>query len=374
MKKRKIDIKLQKNQTYFCFDNEAFRLLACQKKGVKFDDDTIDQFKKSWDRSYQTVKALMEHIGKLPAHKIMKTVSLNQARCLVIKLSKPLAEILQTLDNTRKEGERAKELIKNTDQEIEDFKNLGIKSFSLEVEDLKNPRTVCAHPDCVNKERKSGPSKSITYGICHDICYDTVTDISDCPTNNQRILKCAAFKGKPTCLVCGHDYKDHLRIFYRIKTVEKEFLSEESKKIILEKGSFKEKKEEFLKQTEKKTKDLEAEVKKIRNSAAAFAMFMKKFAIIPYNDAFGEYLNYLIRVEECQPEEVRDPKQIENLKKQKAEYEVELDALKKAVDIAQLDDINKITEAENINKIERELMDLPIAGEILRSMIGILIA
>ena len=135
-----------------------------------------------------------------------------------------------------------------------------------------------------------------------------------------------------------------MRIFYRIKTVEKEFLSEESKKIILEKGSFKEKKEEFLKQTEKKTKDLEAEVKKIRNSAAAFAMFMKKFAIIPYNDAFGEYLNYLIRVEECQPEEVRDPKQIENLKKQKAEYEVELDALKKAVDIAQLDDINKITE------------------------------
>ena len=37
--------------------------------------------------------------------------------------------------------------------------------------------------------------------------------------------------------------------------------------MILEKDSFKEKKEEFLKQTEKKTKDLQDEVKKIRNSA-----------------------------------------------------------------------------------------------------------
>ena len=94
--------------------------------------------------------------------------------------------------------------------------------------------------------------------------------------------------------------------------------------MIFEKGSFKENKEEFLKQTEKKTKDLVFEVKKILDGAAAFAMFMKKFAIIPYNDAFGEYLNYLIRVEEGQPEDVRDTKQIENLKKQKAEYKVQL--------------------------------------------------
>ena len=373
MEKHTIDIKLQKNKTYFCFDNEAFRLLACKKSGVEFDEDTVDQFKKSWDRSYQTVKALTEHISKLPAHEIMKTVSLNQARCLVIKLSKPLAEILQTLDNTRKEGERAKELIRNTNQEIQDFKNLGIKSFSLEIEDLENPRTVCTHPACVNKERRRSHSPSIPHGICHDVCYDTVTDINDCSTTNLRILRCAAFKGNPTCLKCGHDYKEHLRIFYKTRTVEREFLPEESQKMIFAKGSFKEKKEEFLKQTEKKTKDLVFEVKKILDGAAAFAMFMKKFAIIPYNDAFGEYLNYLIRVEEGQPEDVRDTKQIENLQKQKTEYKVQLDALKEAVDVAPLDDNGncKISAAEDINKIEQELMELPIAGRILRSMIGI---
>ena len=115
------------------------------------------------------------------------------------------------------------------------------------------------------------------------------------------------------------------------------------------------------------------EVKKILDGAAAFAMFLKKFAIIPYNDAFGEYLNYLIRVEEDQPEDVRDTKQIENLQKQKTEYKAQLDALKEAVDIAPLDDNGncKISAAEDINKIEQELMELPIAGRILRSMIGI---
>ena len=80
MKKHNIDIQLKKDKTYFCFDNEAFRLLACQKSGVTFDVDVVDQFKKSWDLSYKTVKALTEHISKLPAHEIMKTVSLNQAR------------------------------------------------------------------------------------------------------------------------------------------------------------------------------------------------------------------------------------------------------------------------------------------------------
>ena len=49
-----------------------------------------------------------------------------------------------------------------------------------------------------------------------------------------------------------------------------------------------------------------------------------------------------------------------------------VDALKEAVDIAPLDDNGncKISAAEDINKIEQELMELPIAGRILRSMIG----
>ena len=67
---------------------------------------------------------------------------------------------------------------------------------------------------------------------------------------------------------------------------------------------------------EKKVDELKGERKIILKGAATFTAFMKD-AIIPYNDAFGEYLETLINAEERKPKELKDHDQIENLQRQK---------------------------------------------------------
>ena len=130
------------------------------------------------------------------------------------------------------------------------------------------------------------------------MCQDKYTGLDQ---DYGNILGCAAFldhagNKSDICLACGHDFTFHHREFYRTRRESDDFLSEDSKRIINEKQSKKEKLEEFITQVEKKVNELKGEIKIILNGAATFAAFMKD-AIIPYNDAFGEYLDTLIRVE-----------------------------------------------------------------------------
>ena len=146
-----------------------------------------------------------------------------------------------------------------------------------------------------------------------------------------------------------------------------DFLSEDSKRIIEEKESKNERLAELNAQVEKKVDELEHEIEKILNAAATFAAFMKD-AIVPYNDAFGDYLDTLINVEENQLDDLKDHKQIENLKRQKEVYEQEVDVLRQAVSNNEQQASN-IT-AEDVNNLQDELMGLKHYGPSLRSMLG----
>ena len=101
-----IDIKLD-NTRYF-FDNEAFRFLACLKNGVRFDEDERQMFSKSWGKSLTTSKKLIERVKELPAHDTKKTLSLNEARNIILILNKPMVETLQLINNNKKSVETVK--------------------------------------------------------------------------------------------------------------------------------------------------------------------------------------------------------------------------------------------------------------------------
>ena len=65
------------NTRYFCFDNEAFRFLACLKNGVPFEDEEKQMFSQSWDKSLKTTKKLVERVLSLPPHDIKKKIELE---------------------------------------------------------------------------------------------------------------------------------------------------------------------------------------------------------------------------------------------------------------------------------------------------------
>ena len=86
---------------YFCFDNEAFRFLACLKNGVFFEDEDTQTYSKSWDKTKATTKDLIEQVVGLPPHDTKNTLSLNESRSIILALTKPMAEIIQVIDKNK---------------------------------------------------------------------------------------------------------------------------------------------------------------------------------------------------------------------------------------------------------------------------------
>lgn len=150
---------------------------------------------------------------------------------------------------------------------------------------------------------------------------------------------------------------------------------EETKRLIVnasndiaEKGSVKEKKEDFLKQLENKITELEYEKIVIMDCAAKFATFINNSAPIPYNDSFNDYLDMLISDEESKSRELRDDLKIQMLKENKETYAVNIENLEKAMaDGAEL----KMIDAQKIYEMKAELMNLKHYGKTLKSIIGI---
>ncbi|CAG7734110.1 unnamed protein product [Allacma fusca] len=84
-----VEISISKH-TVYCMDNEAFRFLAAVKNGIEFSDYDRINFSTSWDKSVEEMNRLLAHITSLHPHRTQDTISLNNARKLIVALKKPL--------------------------------------------------------------------------------------------------------------------------------------------------------------------------------------------------------------------------------------------------------------------------------------------
>jgi GTP-binding protein EngB required for normal cell division len=91
---KKVPIPLD-HQTVYCYDSEAYRFLAAIKNDppVLFDEAERQSFVSSWDKSVAETRRMLQYIGSLKPHPVRSTMNLNQAKELVVKLARPLAEI-----------------------------------------------------------------------------------------------------------------------------------------------------------------------------------------------------------------------------------------------------------------------------------------
>lgn len=91
-----VEIPLTK-RTIYCMDNEPFRFLAALKHGINFSDKDRQDYDISWERAVEETTRLFEHIQTLKPHKVEDTLSLNDARKLIVDLSEPIAKISQNI-------------------------------------------------------------------------------------------------------------------------------------------------------------------------------------------------------------------------------------------------------------------------------------
>ncbi|CAG2167983.1 unnamed protein product, partial [Oppiella nova] len=276
----------------------------------------------------------MERIMELKPHNVMDTLSLNNAKQNILLLTQPLADIAKNIGDNQKQCEIHKRRIREHKGSIEELeKELYIPSVEIVSTPLDKPVTVCGHKNCCEILNVTGNIKTHYKTYCHSPCYLNSDDGN--VVGNTGLLDCKAFNkyertgpdsyfdpsefhpdndlttdsdGKvpghrarrsqsEDCNNCGHSYQVHLHTNYEtqirnIKLVDKTKLT----KITNDKEKV-EAKESKIKELEAKMSELSQETQTISKCMARFACFLKHNAMTPFNDAFGDYVKYLIENE-----------------------------------------------------------------------------
>jgi GTPase SAR1 family protein len=152
----------------FTFDNEAFRFLAACKNGIKFPDEEVNNFNKSWTKSVEEFSRLIQRILKCDIHAVRDSLSINAAQQLIRKLTRPVGEIARLIQENIQLAEKYKQnFLKNPSLTLP--KRIPQKMGRFVPFDY--PRTVCTNKKCtqiivVDDQRQVD---YITH--CHPHCY-----------------------------------------------------------------------------------------------------------------------------------------------------------------------------------------------------------
>jgi hypothetical protein len=148
-KYQRVKMSLDHANTY-CFDSESFRYLAALKQtGRPMDNE--DDFRRSWTRSEEESRRLLDHFESLEPHLVKSTLSLNRARELITKLTKPMAEIMDVINRTIRINEDHIQELNDEKCKGDNLKNrLHFQKLDKLSKPLTKPRTVCTDSSCVD--------------------------------------------------------------------------------------------------------------------------------------------------------------------------------------------------------------------------------
>lgn len=360
--------------TVYCFDSESFRFLAAQKSGV--DMENIDDYRRSWERSGKEAQRLLDHFRGLQPHLVKSTLSLNRTRELIAQLTKPMADITQTIETTiRVNEDNVQELMQKRVRGDELRARLKIKKVVLKLRDLEKPRTVCSDRSCIEfRDNGNGKTETIYKSMCHKECY--LSGITTKVVGPPELAGCAAFNGQENCAKCGHHWMQHLHVKYELheETIDVKDSAIENQ---LQKNAT----DIILKQTaiegiRKMIRESEAEHKQIQDAAVKFGLFLKRNSITPYNDAMLELLDHQIREEsdkvawkETNGAQLGngpvDRKKLNDLIRRRKEYAQRITAILKSMASG---DTTEVLDEDGVDQLVQSLYNLKHWGKNLKDI------
>lgn len=322
-------------QTVYCYDSEAYRFLAAvknTKNPITFPNDERENFTKSWDKSVSETKRMLKHIGALQPHPIKDTLNLNHTRELVIKLTRPLAEISKMIQTNKKIVKDELNLIQQTKDSIKELEKVKMRTkIELETVPLDYPKTVCTDVNC---KKIYGPKEAMMVKyttVCHDHC--GLPGVARDTIGDPGLMQCwAMINGFCRHSSCGHHYNLHMHIYYDTEEVIKEVEDEIVKDSLLQKLSATEIKQKMITARNVEIQELDYELKEIEKASVQFACFLKKNAITPYNDAMLEFMDHLIKEEKDKIAAGGDRKTLEAMELSKMSYKHEISILQGQMD------------------------------------------
>jgi energy-coupling factor transporter ATP-binding protein EcfA2 len=359
------------NHTKYCFDNEAFRYICAVHNKVSFVEKMRDDFKGSWNQSVQESQRLFQHISELKPHKIRDTTSVNQARAEIMNLAKPLGDISQnictniTLSNVKLKESKS---CKANEKDLES--KLYLQQHTVEKEDIDYPRMVCTSAKCCtfHTDPVSGQKMQEFNQICHDNC--ELTDVSPQVVNNPDLLNCAAMNDSKMCKVCQCSWEHHMHIRYIVKKALINVKDSIVDQNLTENRSAQQKLDDFRKSLENRITQLQKESDVISNVCAQFARFLRCSAIAPFNDAYAEYINFLINQEKNKIDLGGGEDVKKQLEKMRDAYQTNLVNAFKQFDrtSTQAEHNQKDLTPEHIHQMVQSLYELPMSGAALKNL------
>ncbi|XP_049823906.1 uncharacterized protein LOC109608186 [Aethina tumida] len=352
----------------FCFDNESFRYLAAVKNNVQFDDEVRKSSMQSWFKSSHECWNMLKYIvgdastKPLTPHMVKNTVSINETRRMINQLSQPMLDISQNIENNIRILERHKVKISETNKTVDELKrNLFMPVINLETTKLTQPVTVCSDKKCVEIIKIEGINSTHYKTRCHDPCY--LTNVQKEMVGDPGLIHCAAMNSQKNCNKCTCSFMVHMHIYYMTKKVSGMIEDKNIQKNISNREQIIMEIQKVVSNCESRIKKLNEEHQKILQAAAMFAHFLQKNAITPFNDAYANYINYLIKREESLGP-AADQQCINHLINVRNKY----DEIKKAFDNALACNINSpLTPKQVKDKIE-ELFKLEINGDMIKNL------
>lgn len=184
-----IQVPFSKDNT-FLLDNEAFRYLALRRNGIELNNEQTLTYEKSWDHTIKEYSKLISHIVKCPLHAVSNTLSLNEAEQLIRKLTRPIAETANLIQQNLHLAQQHKENILRNPQ----IANQGLPQKDARIHRLVHPRTVCVSETCCRSIVVNNETKIEYTSKCHEQCY--LKGVLQESINDPRMRECEAMHHK----------------------------------------------------------------------------------------------------------------------------------------------------------------------------------
>ncbi|XP_055354534.1 uncharacterized protein LOC129600147 [Paramacrobiotus metropolitanus] len=351
------------NSTMYCMDNEPIRFLAAVRCGIHFSPVEFDNFLLSWQKSVDETNRLIAYIAGLEPHSTQTTISLNEARRLILLLVEPMAEIARNIQSNMRAVKSHMEELEVLEQSSGEWKKkLYVPTIILVPEEIPYPMTVCRSEKCC---KVKGSVVHYT-SICHEVC--RLNDIVPERYPNPELQKCYAMQldNGMSCRVCGCRWDDHLHITYKQIEKTKKIKDTNVEKELKTKGGEVGAKRKIIAISQKRLTELENERLTITNVCSKFAIFLKKNAITPYNDSMEQYLDHHIRLEEDSVAVGGSRTRLDGYKAMREAYVQERKVLEENLNANKDAEDSNLT-PEKICELVQSLYHLNINGEAFRA-------
>uniref|UniRef100_A0A914QZJ8 DUF8206 domain-containing protein n=1 Tax=Panagrolaimus davidi TaxID=227884 RepID=A0A914QZJ8_9BILA len=287
---------------------------------------------------------------QLVPHDTMETLSINEARAVILMLLQPLATITALIQAN------AANYTDNFDQVVNQLQqNLAVSDFDIQLEELARPRTVCTGKKCITVEKLANTNRYVPYykQICHSTCYLENVPIKRYP--EPALAHCNAMHGGQNCHKCGCHHTKHMHIDFEQRMIVKRSAFNEKLGSVGSKLT----KEAAVAELQKMIDELQNEQRVVTETMIKFGEYLKGNAILEYNGDIDERLKMEIRKEEAAAQTSKSNAAVDRLRAVYEDYKRKQKSLEAVFNSA---NGSCAISSEDILTLRNDLFQLPLHG------------